>query len=326
MRMIRLRRFFIFIVGLLIWTGAQAQFDAQWSQYMQLPGLYNPGAIGLNSDLNVHLGFRQQWLGFENAPGTFSVNASMPLRAGKTLNGLGLVLTNESIGLFSTQLFQIQYAYKKKLLDGELSAGLQGGILQQNFNSGGIYIPNSEYHNPNDQAIPSGDIEGIIPDFSLGVWYSRPEFYAGLSASHLLGSKIKLSRKESTEEDKEVLFKVSQSYYLTGGYNINLSNPLYVLQPSILAKTDFVAWSADLSCLLKYNKEYWGGLSWRPGEAIVAMVGVMFDFGLVVGYAYDVPISQLIKFTSGSHELFIAYRKKIDTSLISKKQKSIRIL
>lgn len=113
---------------------------------------------------------------------------------------------------------------------------------------------------------------------------------------------------------------------MTGGYNINLSNPLYVLQPSILAKTDFVAWSADLSCLLKYNKEYWGGLSWRPGEAIVAMVGVMFDFGLVVGYAYDVPISQLIKFTSGSHELFIAYRKKIDTSLISKKQKSIRIL
>lgn len=324
--MIRLKRFFLFSIGLAAWLGAQAQYDAQWSQYMQLPGLYNPGAIGLNSDLNVHLGFRQQWIGFENAPSTFSVNASMPLRTGKFLSGLGLIMTNESIGLFSTQLFQAQYAYKRNLWGGELSAGLQGGILQQGFNSGGIYIPDSEYHNPNDEAIPSGDIEGIIPDFSLGVWYNRSEFYAGLSASHLLGSNIKLKREESTEEDNEVLFKVARSYYLTGGYNINLSNPLYVLQPSILAKTDLVAWTADISCLLKYNKEYWGGLSWRPGEAMVAMVGVMFDFGLTVGYAYDVPISEMIYFTSGSHELFIAYRKKIDTSLISKKQKSIRIL
>lgn len=316
----------MFLIGLTAWLGVQAQFDAQWSQYMQVPGLYNPGAVGLNSDLNVHLGFRQQWVGIKNAPSTFSINVGMPLRIGKTINGLGLLMSNESIGLFSTQLFQAQYAYKKKLWQGELSLGLQAGILQQGFNASGIYIPNSEYHNPNDPAIPSGDIEGIIPDFGLGAWFSRSDFYLGLSTTHLLGSRIKLSQKGSTETDKEVLFKVARSYYLTGGYNISLSNPLYVLQPSIMAKTDLVAWSADLSCLLKYNKEYWGGLGWRPGEAIIAMVGVNLDFGLSLGYAYDIPISEMIYFSSGSHELFIAYRKKIDTALMSKKQKSIRIL
>lgn len=300
-----------------------AQFDGQLTQYMFNTGIYNPGGIALNSDLNVALQLREQWTGFKNAPSTFHLGVNAPLRIGNQVCGLGLLMTNESIGLFKTQWFQLQYAYKLKLWQGELSAGIQGGLLQQNFDASGIYLPSGEQFSQNDASIPEGQLEGMIPDFSLGLWYARGPWYTGLSCSHLLGGRIKLATEESGgEDDTDVGMRVSRTIYFTGGYNIQLRNPLFCLQPSVLLKSDFVAFQADLSALLHYNKQFWGGLDWRPGSDLAFLAGMSFNFGLSVGYSFDLSMQQ----ATGSHEIMIAYRKKIDTSKINKQQKSIRLL
>lgn len=302
--------------------GSRAQFDGQWTQYMLNPGLYNAGAVGLNSDLNVHLTFREQWTDVKNAPSTFGLHVGSPLRIGNQVSGIGLIMLNENIGLFRTQWLQLQYAYKKKILGGELSLGLQGGLLQENFDASRIYIPSSDYHTSADASIPSGTIDGMIPDFSLGVWFTRSQWYAGLSCSHLLGGNIHLKQKEGDAETEGTRFNVTRTLYLTGGYNIQLRNPLLSLQPSLLVMSDLVAVQTDLSAIVRYADKYWGGLDFRPGSALGILIGTTFDFGLSVGYSYDITMVP----TSGSHEVFIGYRKKIDTSRINKKQKSIRIL
>ena len=91
-----------------------AQYDAQMSQYMFIPGTFNPAAVGENSNLNVSLANRQQWVGIDNAPSTLFMHASIPFSIKNQRNGFGLVLLKESIGLFSIQLLELQYAYKKK--------------------------------------------------------------------------------------------------------------------------------------------------------------------------------------------------------------------
>lgn len=303
-------------------SAAWAQFDGQWSQYTLDPGLYNPGGIGLNSDLNVNLCFREQWTDFKNNPSTFSLHVGAPVRTGKSVSGLGLLMLNESIGLFTTQWFQIQYAYKHALWGGKISAGIQGGLLQQNFDASGIHIPSSDYHTTSDEAIPSGDIEGMIPDFSLGLWYQRGQMFGGLSCTHLLGGKIKLNEKESTSEKDAATMKVSRTIYFTGGYNIHLKNPLLTLQPSFMAMSDLVSVQTDWSAILQYNQQHWGGLEFRPGSALAVMIGTRFDFGLSIGYTYDISLNRV----SGSHEVFVGYRKKIDTSVNNRQQKSIRLL
>lgn len=300
-----------------------AQYDGQWTQYMLNPGVYNPSVAGRNSDLDVHVAFRQQWSGVTNAPQTLALQVGYPLRIGKRPFGIGLNMTNESIGLFTTQLFQVQFSHEWKLWGGGLRAGLQGGILQQNFSSGDIYIPTSDYHSSSDEAIPSGDIEGIIPDFSLGVWYDRPKWFAGISCSHIIGGTFNLKEKESESDTEETKMKVSRTLYFTGGYNISFRNPLFALQPSLMVKSDFVTVQFDVSALLRIAKKYWGGLSFRPGDGLGVIAGMQFDFGLTVGYSYDIP---LYGPTDGSHEIMIGYRKAIDTSKINKKQKSVRIL
>ena len=312
----------LFLLALLVSPAARAQFDGIWTQYMFQSGLYNPGGIALNSDLNVNLSLREQWTSFTNAPSTFALHVSAPVRTGKRVSGLGLMMMNESIGLFQTQLFQLQYAYKTSLWGGQLSAGLQGGILQENFDSDGIYIPTSDYHSQHDEAIPDGALDGMIPDFSLGLWYVHGPWYTGLSCSHLLGGTVKLNEEESTAETDAATLKVSRTIYFTGGYNIQLKNPLLCLQPSVRVQSDLVAVQADVAALLTYRRQFWGGLGWRPGSALAVMAGTTFDFGLSVGYSYDISLTRV----DGSHEVFIGYRKKLNTAKVNKYQKSIRIL
>jgi len=302
------------------------QYDAQMSQYMLMPGIFNPAIAGESSEMNVSLINRQQWVGVDNAPSTLFVHASMPFVFNNRKHGFGLVVLKESIGLFSTQLIQLQYAYKKNWMNGILSIGLQGGVLQENFNADGIYIPSSDYHSNSDVSAPKGALEGMIPDFSMGLWYNHKSFYAGISASHLLESTIKLKAGKDATEGKSYSTIASRTYYLTNGYNIALSNPLYTLQPSFLIKTDLTAWQADLSGKVFYKERYWGGLGWRWQDAVIVMAGIKLPQGLSIGYAYDISTSAVASFSGGSHELFMGYTKKIGTATVSKKQKSVRIL
>jgi len=314
-----------FLLLLLFCSRMLAQYDGQFSQYMLNPGTFNPAAIGEGDELLVNLTNRQQWTKIDNAPSTFFLNASMPQVLGQTRHGLGLVIMKESIGLFSTQLLQLQYAYRKPMWGGLVGFGIQGGMLQQDFDADGIYIPTSDYHSPTDASLPTGNLSGKIPDVSAGIWFSHPRFYSGFSTSHLFETAIKL--KQNAEEPNENAYTMiaSRTYYLTGGYNITLANPFYTLQPSFLLKSDLTAWQTDVSTLLTYKDRYWGMMGWRPQDAVIVSAGIKLPQGLSIGYAYDISLT-LWGASGGSHEIFLSYRKKIETATVSKKQKSVRIL
>jgi type IX secretion system PorP/SprF family membrane protein len=319
--------FKLILIFLLHGFVAKAQFDTQLSQYMLAPGTYNPAVAGSSNEMVATVQSRQQWIGVENGGNTLLANVSTPLNGNKVKQGLGLLIGKESIGLFSTQQLQIQYAYRKPIRWGMLSLGLQGGILQQGFDASGIYIPeNSDYHTSTETNMPTGSLEGIAPDFSAGIWLDAAKWHLGFSASHLLGSTIRLKVKGAESASNDPTFVPSRTYYLTHGYNIVLANPFYTLQPTLLLKTDLTAWQMDLSARILYKEKFWGGLGWRYQDAIVLMAGVKLQRGLSIGYSYDVSTSAVARFSSGSHELFMSYTKKINTATVSKKQKSVRIL
>lgn len=316
----------LFFLLLLPGLSASAQFDAQTSQYMLAPGTFNPAVAGEGSDLLLTLQNRQQWVGIDGAPSTLLVNVTMPFVLGNRKHGFGLLIEKESIGLFSTQMLQLQYAYKKQLKSGVLSFGIQGGILQEGFDGSGIYIPTSDYHISSDASIPTGALEGIIPDFSAGAWFQNDRFYAGLSASHLLETAVSLKKGEDDTSTDNPQMVVSRSYYLTNGYNIVLPNPLYTVQPSFLLKTDLTAWQLDLTGKVFYKEKFWGGLGWRFQDAVIVLAGIKLQQGLSIGYSYDISTSAVASFSGGSHELFMSYTRKIGTATVSKRQKSVRIL
>lgn len=299
-------------------TGVRAQYDSQLSQYFMAMGYYNPAYAGVSGDLNMLALARLQYIGIKGAPRSFFINADMPLKLGKTNNGVGLVVFADGAGLFQNTHVSVQYAYKQKLFGGTLSAGVQIGIVNQSFDGEGVYYPTSNFHQQEDQALPQTQVSGIGFDMNAGLYYTHKKFYAGFGVTHLNQAEIALDEYSS--------MYLTSTYNLTGGYNIQFRNPLYELQPSVFLKTDMQNFQADITARLVYNKMFNGGFSWRVNESVILLLGAKIG-SFQVGYAYDYPTTPLFKATSGSHEIVVSYKLKLKKSKSGKnRHKSVRIL
>lgn len=305
---------------------AKAQTDTQLTQYWAAPAYYNPAAIGQIDFINIHGAGRLQWMGIDNAPQSLTALADMPFKFLDKRWGTGVVLHQESAGLFSSLNLGAQLAFiKPNFLKGKLQVGLQLGIINQAFKGSEVILPgDDDYHESTDEAIPTTDIAGTAFDIALGAFYTHKWFWAGLSMTHATSPSITLSQESSTEQNYE--FATNRTFYLMGGSNIPIKNSLIELQPSFLAKTDGNFFSAEITARARYRKFLTGGIAYRLNDAVSLMVGAEIkDFS--VGYSYDFPLSNIRKGTSGSHEVFVGYKVKIDLREKNKnKHKSIRIM
>lgn len=304
------------LVFLCIATAARAQHDAQFSQYFMAMGYYNPAYAGVREDLNLTTLHRQQWVGIDGAPKTFFVAADMPVKLGETNHGIGGMLFTESIGLFNNTHIAVQYANKQKLFGGTLSIGLQIGMASVSFKGDSVRLPGGD--GELDPSIPRTRVNGTGFDINAGVFYTKKNFYIGLGAMHVTEPEVMLEENAYTY--------IAGSYNLVTGYNIQLNNPLYELQPSVFLKSDTRTFQADITGRVVYNKMFNGGLAWRVNESVIVLLGATFG-NIRIGYAYDFPTTPLLKGSHGSHELVLSYKLKLKKTKTGKnKHKSVRIL
>jgi len=335
----------LFLSSIIVLTGfhsLRAQFDAQISNYWATISYFNPAYAGQTGNLEATLVGRMQWLGIQDAPRTTIVTAQMPFSFLGKVHGVGASMYNDRSGLFSVTEYSGQYAWKKKMLKGTFSVGIQGGYINQSFDGTKVDIPEDNYHNQTDEAIPRTLVSGNSIDAALGIFFSKEKWYAGLSVNHLLAPTLSLG--------DNYIFEIPRTYYFTAGYNIQLSNPLLELRPTLLIKTmemsslsvsgdsllenvkvnSFKAMlqntQVDVSMRMVYNKQFWGGVSWRKGDAVMLTLGGKFKM-IEAGYIYDYPISRIVKASSGSHEVFIRYSMDLNLNKgVKNKHKSVRIL
>lgn len=101
-----------------------AQSDPLFTQYFEVPSYYNPAAIGLTDFVKFRAVSRLQWVGISHAPTTFALTADMPLKLFDRRWGVGIVLNQDSYGLFSNLGGNVQLAFKQKMFKGELTAAV----------------------------------------------------------------------------------------------------------------------------------------------------------------------------------------------------------
>lgn len=315
----------ITLAALLLPGRASAQIDAQFTQYFEVPSYYNAAAVGNTDYLRIRGGSRLQWVGIPKAPKTFLITADMPFKFLNKRFGTGLIMQQESMGLYKNMSIGAQIGYKLKVLKGELSIGVQLGFINEEFKGTQVVLPDDDdYHQGTDDAIPTTDIAGNAFDLGVGVFYTHRLFWAGISATHLTSPTITMSTDGS--EAKNYEFEAGRVLYFMAGSNIPIKNTLFEIQPSMMVKSDFTFTQAEITGRVRYNKFLTFGIGYRLNDAVSALVSAEYkDFFL--GYSYDYPISDISKASSGSHEIFAGYRLKIDLSEKNKnKHKSIRIM
>jgi len=301
---------------LLAAVKATAQQEASFSHYWAMEPSFNPAAVGKESVINVTGAYAMSMVGFEHNPKTMYLAGDMPFYLLNKYHGVGLQLMNDDIGLFTHQRLAVQYAYKQRLFGGTLSVGIQVGMLSEKFKGSQVDLDETD-----DDAFSTSDVSGTALDLAAGLYYKHRLWYAGLSMTHVTAPSIELG-------DRSIL-NVSRTYYLTGGYNIQLRNPLLSVHPSVLARYDGVAYRVDLTGRLKYEHEkkmFYAGVAYSPTNSVTAMIGGLFH-GISLGYSYEAYTSSAIGLGKGSHELFVGYRTTLNFGKKGRnRHQSVRIL
>ncbi len=310
------------VFGLFFAVGLPAfsQTEMQISQYMfQYPSI-NPAVAGEKKMTQASLLHRFNWVGVRNAGNLTLASVNTPLNFSKKLNqGAGLSVKIDEAGLYYFQSGHLQYAYKREIMQGSLSAGVGLGFVTVGFKGDSVNlkdIPFGAYHDASDRYIPTSDVKGSALDINLGLWYATDRFSAGLSYMNLTQPALYWTEVQT--------YNLRSTLYATAAYKFRMANPKYVLQPSALFKTDFTLMQVDLSGTFEYDEKYWGGLTYRHESSVVLLAGMAITGGINLGYSFDIPISRLGGW--GSHELFISYEFDLVFGKQKNKYKSIRIL
>ncbi|MGM9847339.1 MAG: PorP/SprF family type IX secretion system membrane protein [Muribaculaceae bacterium] len=318
----------IIITAAVFSPEAAAQVDAQFTQYYAVPTFYNAGATGDTDFVRLRGGTRLQWMGIDNAPKSFLITGDMPFKFIGKRFGTGLVMQQESLGLYKNLNIAAQLSYKHKLFGGVLSAGLQVGIISETFKGSEVYIPDDDdYHESTDDAIPTTDLTGTSLDLGLGVYFTHKLFRAGVSCQHVNNPTITFNAEsgESTNE-KNYEFKAGRILYFMAESNIPVKNTLFEVIPSVLVKSDFTFTTAEITGRVRWRKFLSLGVGYRYDDAVSLVLGAELK-NFYIGYSYDYPTSAISKASSGSHEIFAGYSLKLDLSDKNKnKHKSIRIM
>ncbi|WP_396141782.1 type IX secretion system membrane protein PorP/SprF [Flavobacterium sp.] len=282
----------IFALMLTCYAGF-AQQDAQYTQYMYNTININPAYAGSRGVMSVFGLHRTQWVGLDGAPTTNTFSLNTPISNSNL--GVGFSLVNDRIGPTSDNTISADISYTIPMNEVyKLSFGVKA--------SGNIFNLDTDKLDPaqaNDPNLQNFNNE-FSPNFGAGVYLHSDKLYLGLSVPNFL--------QDSKYNDNEVaVFQERMNFYFIGGYVFDVS-PSIKFKPAVLTK--MVAGSplqVDASANFLFFDKFMLGGAYRWDAAVSALAGFQVTDGLFIGYSYDMETTQLRRYNSGSHEVFLRF-------------------
>lgn len=317
-----MKKSIIFSLIILASVNGFPQQDPQFSQYMFNLTSVNPAYVGSSDMICLSLINRQQWVGFDGAPGTTFFQANAAVKPFGIKSGVGLSIINDRIAFNKDLGINAYYAYRLDIGPGTLGIGFDIGLINKALDAkwdipaadlgSGFTEPGS------DNAIPDEKESRMAFDLGFGLFYNTENLFFGLSTTHLNQPKIKYVDKNATY--------ISRHYYAVAGYRLQMPNPAFEIQPSVILKTDGKVNQIDASAIVIYNKKFWGGVSYRAGDALIGILGIELFNGVRIGYSYDFTTSDIGNYSDGSHEFTVGYCFSLNREKTPQKYRSVRFL
>ncbi len=289
----------------LLSFGAIAQQDAGFSMYFFNPLYINPGYAGSRETFSGTLTHRSQWIGMDGGPTTQSLSMHSAIPNSKI--GLGLSVYNDNTGPMKNTGIDLTFAYHLKVSEkAKLSFGITGKMNDIRIGWNQINIDDN-----NDPSFVANSNAHWVPDASAGLYFYKPRFYAGLSATHLLQSKF--GTTNATGADMAKFFR---QYYATTGVVLPIGEKVD-FKPSLLVKYVKAApVVGELDAAFIFYKKLYLGVGFRADKKIKMsgmdnmVIGIVeFDITrfLRIGYSYDYYLNRNGTYNSGTHEFMLGW-------------------
>jgi len=301
------RYYFVLIGIFLVSTLVKAQQDPQYTQYMYNMNVINPAYATDNSGV-INLGglYRTQWVGAVGAPKTATLFAHSPIA--KRVE-MGVSFINDAIGdVVNENNIYVDFAYVLPVSEkNKLSFGIKGGATFFNTNFSGF-----QFTDPDFDFAFENNINEVFPNVGVGTFFFGENYYLGLSAPNLLTTKHINSKNGIKTTGVEEIH-----YFFTGGYVFDLNSNLK-FKPAFMTKAVSGApLSVDVTTNFLINNKLELGAGYRFDDSVSGLVNFYVLPNLRVGYSYDYTLSNLGRYNSGTHEIFLLF--DLDTSSLSSK-------
>jgi type IX secretion system PorP/SprF family membrane protein len=188
----------------------------------------------------------------------------------------------------------LTYAYHVKLNDNfKLGMGLSAGAMQYR-----VRLYDAKLYDKDDELLNGNLLSKIVYDMNAGLYFYGKDLFVGVSAYQAANTKINFTGSTS---------RLTPHIYAMAGYTIKM-NKKFGLQPSALLKfSDPVGAQPEFSLRAIYMKQFWVGASYRMNDSYSILLGAVCLERITIGYAYDMSLSNIRKYNSGSHELQLTY-------------------
>jgi type IX secretion system PorP/SprF family membrane protein len=324
----------VFTIGSLTLLNAQ---DQHFTQFFASPLTLNPALTGaFDGKYRVAFIYRDQ------EPFT-TFSSAIDLRFGlsrkgknyKDAFGVGVVFYNDKVAEvgYSNNNINITGAFHKSLSkrnDRFLSAGLQLGIAQRNFNYESFTFEDqfagaSGYSNPSSEILPANNY--AYSDFGVGINYTytparKTAIFAGASIHHVLEPELSFYDDPDDPElsNSNTLFRKYSAY-------LNLSIPFgeggVRFQPRALVYSQGPHLALNTGANLRILLDDITGTALHVGswirpvnnvtdeltlDALIGMVGLEYQ-SFMLGFSYDAQLEAIgaVRDRRGAFEISIAY-------------------
>jgi type IX secretion system PorP/SprF family membrane protein len=287
----------LFTLALFTGTAMCAQQDPMVTQYMFSGHFLNPAYAGSHDYANLTVLGRRQWMGFDGAPFSSFLSFDMPISI-KNI-GVGGVVMNDNIGVTSRSEVAGTFSYHLKLSDkATLAVGLRAGVTYYRAKLTELQIWDQQ-----DQVFMQNVNGKILPNSGAGIYFYMPRFFAGVSIPNVI------NYKEGTALALNIAGapNLERHYYGTAGVVIPAGKN-FEIKPSGLVKYvpgAPIEFDANINVLM--YKTLWIGGSYRTNDGIQGIIEYQATPKLRIGYAYDIALTDLRRYNSGSHEIMIAW-------------------
>ena len=292
----------------------QAQDETVFAHYNINPVIINPAATGFDETHQILFNARAQWTSFPNAPKTVGVQYNGPI--GNSF-GLGIGVLTESAASLTRFRARLNSAFRFDAGDhAKLSAGFAFEFHQQT-------VGNNVF---GDNLYEIGDdiIESVVDgrnefDASVGIFgrFGRDQnTFAGITLINMVRARlddIVVASDNSTSS-------IFSHYVMLAGHNFAFDNAGFSIEPSVMIQQVMDApFRADFNLKAGFLEDrVVAGLSYRTLGMVGVLLGGELRFGNQSGpvddrsavnlfYTFDLSTQEFQQFTSGSHEITLAF-------------------
>lgn len=292
----------------------QAQ-DPMLSQFFTAPARLNPALTGSTPSARIHLNYRNQWPGLNNAYQTYIVGYDQYIDRFSSGVGLYILADAAGDGIYKTTQINGSYAYNLNLSD---KMGLRLG-LSASYVQAAVDWDKLVFFDQLDPVNGPADSNGIPyvtneqrPDqtsvsylsLGSGLLFFSEYVYGGVSLQHLNAPEEGLlSVNGFANVPSRLTFHAGSEIKLGDRYN--KSESVAFISPNVLFVKQAEFRQANVGAYLQ-GGSFFGGFWFRHtfgnADAVIALAG--FRKGIMkIGYSYDHTVSGLAGKTTGSHEI-----------------------